>query len=83
MGQYEVNPMELIAQIRNGKNPQQLLLGILEGQAAQNPIYANLLTLAKENRTADIEAFARNVAKEKGIDFDKEFSKFKKQYFGL
>lgn len=80
---YNVNPMELIAQIKNGKNPQQLLLGILEGQAAQNPIYANLLNLAKQNRTADIEAFARNIAKERGIDFDKEFSKFKKEYFGL
>ena len=80
---YEVNPMTLIAQIKQGKNPQQLLLGILEGQAAQNPIYANLLTLAKENRTADIEQFARNLAKERGIDFDKEFSQFKKQYFGL
>jgi hypothetical protein len=39
--------------------------------------------MAKDGRTADIEAFARNVAKEKGIDFDKEFSRFKKQYFGL
>lgn len=80
---YPVNPMELIMQIRQGKNPQQLMMGILESQASANPIYANLLTLAKEGRTADIEAFARNVAKEKGIDFDKEFSRFKKQYFGL
>lgn len=79
----EFNPMELITQIRQGKNPEQLMLSILEGQASQNPIYANLLNLAKENRTADIEAFARNVAKEKGIDFDKEFSRFKKQYFGF
>lgn len=80
---YQVNPMELIAQIRQGKNPQQLMLGILEANAASNPIYANLLSMAKDGRTADIEAFARNVAKEKGIDFDKEFSRFKKQYFGL
>lgn len=80
---YPVNPMELIMQIRQGKNPQQLMLGILEGGAAQNPVFANLLQLAKDGRTADIEAFARNVAKEKGIDFDKEFSRFKKQYFGL
>ena len=79
----EVNPMLLIQQIRQGKNPQQLMMGILEASAATNPIYANLLTMAKEGRTADIEAFARNVAKEKGIDFDKEFSKFKRQYFGL
>lgn len=80
---YQVNPMQLISQIRQGKNPEQLLMGVLESQAATNPIYANLLTMAKQGRTDEIEAFARNVAKEKGIDFDKEFARFKKQYFGL
>ena len=80
---YQVNPMELIAQIRQGRNPEQLLMGILEQGAQSNPVYANLLSMAKQGRTADIETFARNVAKEKGIDFDKEFSKFKKQYFGF
>ena len=79
----QVNPIELISQIRQGQNPQQLMLNILESEAAINPIMGNLLTLAKDNRTADIEAFARNIAKERGIDFEKEFSRFKKQYFGL
>ena len=80
---YPVNPMQLIMQIKQGKNPQQLLMGILEANAQSNPVYANLLTMAKEGRTSDIEAFARNLARENGIDFDKEFAKFKKQYFGL
>ena len=71
----QVNPAELISQIRQGQNPQQLMLNILESQASANPIVDNLLTLAKENRTADIEAFARNIAKERGIEFDKEFSR--------
>ena len=80
---YNVDPMQLIAQIKNGKNPQQLIISILEGEASSNPIMGNLLQMAKENRTADIEKFARNLAKEQGIDFDKEFNQFKKQYFGL
>ena len=80
---YQVNPMQLIMQIRQGKNPEQLLMDVLETGATSNPVYANLLNMAKEGRTSEIEAFARNVAKEKGIDFDKEFSKFKKQYFGF
>ena len=80
---YPVNPMELIAQIRQGKNPQQLILNILSANAANNPVYANLLTMARQGRTADIEAFARNLAKENGVDFDTEFAKFKKQYFGM
>lgn len=80
---YNVDPAYLIMQMRKGKNPQQLMIDILEGEASQNPIMGNLLSMAKDNRTADIEKFARNLAKEQGIDFDKEFSRFKKQYFGL
>ena len=79
---YQVNPMQLIQLVKNGRNPQQLMLGILQQQAPTNPIYNNLLTMAKENRTADIEKFARNLAKEQGIDFDKEFKAFR-QYYGL
>lgn len=80
---YNVDPAYLLMQMRQGKNPEQLMIDILEGEASQNPIVGNLLTMAKDNRTADIERFARNLAKEQGIDFDKEFSRFKKQYFGL
>lgn len=81
---YQVNPMELIQRIRRGENPQQLMLSILEqGASMSNPVYANLLQMAKDGRTQEIETFARNVAREQGIDFDKEFSRFKKQYFGL
>lgn len=77
-----VNPIQLIQLIKNGKNPQQLMLGILEQQASSNPIFGNLMTLAKENRTADIEKFARNLAQAQGIDFDKEFAAFRR-YYGL
>ena len=79
---YNVDPMNLIMQIKAGKNPQQLMMDILSSGMQSNPIMNNLLSLAKENRTADIENFARNLAKEQGIDFDKEFSLFKKKYFG-
>ena len=83
MPYYPVDPMQLIMQIKQGQNPQQLMLNILQGNANNNPIMDNLLRMARENRTADIETFARNLAKEQGIDFDKEFSAFKKRYFGL
>ena len=79
---YDVNPMQLVAQIKQGKNPQQMMMKILESQAQGNPVMSNLLTMAKENRTADIEKFARNLAASQGIDFDKEFTRFRKQYFG-
>ena len=78
----QVNPMELIKMIKSGQNPQQLLMSILEQSAMTSPMGANLLSLAKKNKTSDIERIARNIAKEKGLDFDAEFNAFKEK-FGL
>ena len=77
---YPVNPMQLIQMIKSGRNPQQLLASILEGQAANNPVSSNLLNMIKQNRTADIESFARNYFASQGKDFDTEFRAFKETY---
>lgn len=61
-------------------NLKQMALSMLENQSSQNPFLANLLQLAKNNDTKGIEQFARNLVKERGLDFDTEFNKFKKQY---
>ena len=82
MNNYQVNPMQLIQMIKQGKNPQQLLMSILESQAGNNPVSANLLEMIKLKRTGDIENFARNYFASNGLDFDKEFIAFKQQ-FGL
>lgn len=74
---YQVNPAQLIQMIKQGQNPQQLLMNILEGQAQSNPMSANLLELAKKGDSASIEQIARNLCQAKGVDFDKEFSSFK------
>ena len=74
---YPVNPMVLIQMIKQGQNPQQLLMSVLEGQAGSNPVSANLLDLARNHRTADIEKFARNYFASNGLDFDTEFNAFK------
>lgn len=73
---YQVNPMQLVQMIKNGQNPQQLLIHVLE-QQPNNPMASNLLYLAKNNRTADIEQIARNISQQRGIDFDKEFNAFR------
>ena len=72
-----MNPMNLMQMVRNGQNPQQIMLSILEQQAQANPFDANLLKLAKDNDTAGIEQIARNIAESKGLDYDKEFTNFK------
>ena len=77
---YPVNPLMLIQMIKQGQNPQQLLMSILEGQAANNPVSSNLLDMVKSQRTGDIETFARNYFASQGKDFDKEFRAFKETY---
>ena len=74
---YNVDPNRLIQMIRQGQNPQQLMLSILEGQAG-TPLGANLLKLARNGQTAEIEKIARNLCKERGVDFDQEFNNFRR-----
>lgn len=78
----QMNPMQIIQLIKGGQNPQQLVMQILQQQAQNNPMGANLLELVQNNKTADVEQIARNLAKTKGIDFDKEFNSFK-QLLGI
>lgn len=72
-----MTPINLIQMMRNGGNPQQLVLSMLGAQAENNPVLANLINLAKQNRTQEMENIARNLFKEKGLDYDTEFNNFK------
>lgn len=75
---YNVNPMLIVQAIRNGQNPQQLMLNIMQNNMSSTPFGANLLSLAQQGNTKEIERIARNVAQQRGIDYDKEFSNFVK-----
>ena len=78
MPQYNVNPIQLIQMIKSGKNPQQLLMEILQNQAQQNPMYKDFLYLIQNNRANEIEPIVRANFQKNGLDFDKEFNSFKK-----
>ena len=69
--------MQLIQLIKNGKNPQQLLMNILQQQGNNNPIIQNAASLAKQGNSSALEAIARNLAAQRGLDFDTEFANFK------
>ena len=74
-----INQFMQLAQQGN-VNPQQLVMLLLENQSANNPMIGNLLQLAKNNDGKGIEQVARNMMKERGLDFDEEFNKFKQMY---
>ena len=72
-----MNPMQFLWAI---KNPKQFVMNML-GQN-QTPMGMQLINLAKTGNKTQIENFARNIFKERGMDFDKSFAEFMKQIKG-
>ena len=63
------------------KSPQQFLQSMIgNSQIMQNPMARNIIDMAQKGDVEGIEQMGRNIAKEKGIDSDKAFSDFKKQF---
>ena len=76
---YPVDPRNLIQMIRQGNNPQQLMLSILQGGAYNNPLGKNLLNLAQQGNATEIEKIVRNLyAQQGGKNFDADFEAFKR-----
>lgn len=73
-----VSPEYFIQMIRQGKNPEQLMMDFLQRQMGDSP----LLGMAQRRDNKGIEQFARNYYKQQGKDFDKEFQAFR-QMFGI
>ncbi len=53
------------------KNPKEFVMNMM-GQNS-NPMIGQLMQMAKNGDSQQIENFARNLCKERGIDFDSEF----------
>ena len=76
---YPVDPKMLIQMIKQGQNPQQLIISILQGQAYNNPLGKNLLNLAQSGRTDELEKVVRNLyTQQGGKNFDQDFEAFKR-----
>ena len=60
----------------NGMTPK----GLVMNMAGNNPIIKNLIEMADKGDKQGVEAFARNVLKERGVDFDKEYETMKKTF---
>lgn len=77
-----VNPMQLIEMIRQGNNPQQLVMSLLQSQMGNTPMGRQLMMLAQQQDAAALEQIARNICAERGADYDNEFLAFQ-QLLGL
>lgn len=77
------NQRELLQLISSFKNqdPSTIVANMVNEAAQQgNPIMQNLASLIKEGNTQEIEKVVRNIAKEQGVDYDKEFKAFRQTF---
>lgn len=79
-----ISKMSDFMNLVNGcKDPKTFAMNLLQAKAGEdNPVIQNLFNLAQQGNSTEIEKIARNIATEKGVDFDKEFNAFR-QIFKL
>lgn len=69
-----MNPMQIIKGfMTKGMTPK----GIVKNMIGNNPILGNLVEMADRGDNQGVEKFARNLLKERGLDFDKEMQNMK------
>lgn len=71
-----INALRLL--IGNAANPKQVIEQMIKTN--KNPMIDNLLNMARTGNSKGVEEFAKNVFKEQGRDFDKEFSEFMRNF---
>ena len=69
-----MNPLNMIKGMLGIGNPKDMAMKMLKNNT--NPIFNNLMQMMEKGDDKGIEQFARNVCKEKNIDFDKQFGEF-------
>lgn len=77
------SPQDMFKIINSFKSqdPSAIVANMVNEAASQgNPIMKNLAGLIQEGKTDEIESVVRNIAKEKGLDYDKEFKAFRQTF---
>ena len=72
--------MQIMQMMKNGGNPQQMLMNMMKQQAGSNPIMNNALQMMEKGDNAGLEKLARNLCSEKGINADEAFNQIKGQF---
>ena len=66
--------------MKNGGNPQQMIMNMMRQQAGNNPVMNNALQMMEKGDNAGLENLARNLCKERNINPDEAFNQIKGQF---
>lgn len=72
------NPMQFMNMLKGIKNPKEAVINMIKSN--NNPMIKNLVEMAEKGDNKGVEDFARNIFKEQGRDFEKEFGEFMKNF---
>lgn len=72
------SPIQIINMLKGAKTPKEAVISMVKSN--NNPMIKNLVEMAEKGNTEGVESFARNLFKEQGRDFDKEFGEFAKNF---
>lgn len=68
-----LNPMQLLMMLKQG-NPQAVAQQIIQSNFSSDPTMMNLLQMAQNGNIQGLEQYARQVANNRGLDYDKEMN---------
>lgn len=68
------NPINILKAMMVKMSPKDMAMSMLKNNS--NPVCSNLIDMMNKHDEKGIEEFARNICKEKNIDFDKDFADF-------
>ena len=69
------NPMQFMNMLNGIKNPKDAVINMIKSN--NNPMVKKLVEMAEKGDMQGVENFARNIYKEQGKDFDKEYNEIK------
>lgn len=75
-----MNPMQIMQMMKNGGNPQQMIMNMMRQQAGNNPVMNNALQMMEKGDNAGLENLVRNLCKERNINPDEAFNQIKGQF---
>lgn len=75
-----MNPMQIMQMMKNGGNPQRIIMNMMRQQAGSNPVMNNALQMMEKGDNAGLEKLARNLCKERNIDPDDALNQIKGQF---
>lgn len=75
-----MNPMQIMQMMKNGGNPQRMIMNMMRQQAGSNPVMNNALQMMEKGDNEGLEKLARNLCKERNIDPDDALNQIKGQF---